>query len=342
MCLIITKLDKEHPVPDNHIENSVHSNSNGAGVAYVKDGRVVIDKIVGSVEELLKFSRDYNNKLDRYVMHHRLTTHGATNVENAHPFVVLSKDDGDPIDLVMVHNGIINTLDCGGYRNKEGASDTSKFVSLYLQPILKKFPTLYELDVFRDAWCPEFIGSGSKLVFLDSNDKIYYVNAKAGTGLNGVWYSNTCGFTSPKPVTTYYGNNYTRPYTASNDDQKKSPQSSTSAGNETDTHGSSHGTVSQPPSTKSTQTSSSTGKKYQFNIEKGYEHFLLSADPMWWNNLDAGEIAVELSDNRVEPYQLKSFVRLAPNELVAAVLEELSALAWYSSPEFDMLGKRVA
>lgn len=99
MCLAIAK-PANLLVPEDYLKTAFRANSDGAGFAYHKDGRVHIVKGFMQYEKFIEAWRPFA-KLAALI-HFRYTTHGATNHANCHPFEL---DDG-----ALIHNGIISGM----------------------------------------------------------------------------------------------------------------------------------------------------------------------------------------------------------------------------------------
>lgn len=208
MCLIIHKTkdvkDSDFKVTHKHIlEAGVNGNNDGIGIMYVNNGRVKFDKAyfdrkpnqhkwsydsTAAQKQAHWFKSKYES-LDTYVVHLRYGTHGLNNKDMCHPFRILTKGErlysGKPCeyDLFMMHNGIISVNE-----RVTNNSDTWHFAKDYLRPILLGNPELLQ-DLQIQHMLGEFIG-GSKLVFLDSTDRITYINKDMGTEKDGYWFSN--------------------------------------------------------------------------------------------------------------------------------------------------------
>jgi predicted glutamine amidotransferase len=195
MCLIVHKYAKDSVFTLQQFDTMINCNRDGLGIMYVDSGRVRVEKSVGSDKEKRELWMKHRDR-NHYVMHARLATHGAKDVENCHPYEILNMDKGDPVDLWMVHNGVIN-----GIKDVDTKmSDTWNFVNGVIKPIVKA-------DI-RALWQSEhlqyFIDRGigaSKLVFLtnkalkhNEKDKAAYysltINGNAGEVVNGCWLSN--------------------------------------------------------------------------------------------------------------------------------------------------------
>ena len=111
------------------------------------------------------------------VVHFRLATHGAKNLDNCHPHRVHD-------DLVMAHNGIISTMTRYATTAK---SDTVAFV----ERVLAKVPTDELLTERATRELEAAVGTYNKLVFLAADGRYSIVGEKQGTWDGGIWYSNT-------------------------------------------------------------------------------------------------------------------------------------------------------
>lgn len=196
MCIIIYNKNKK-PIPTENLERAYKANPDGAGVAFVRKGRVYVGKSV-KPEEIKKFISNYNTA--GALFHFRIKTHGSIKKENCHPFTVLSKDAGDPIDLVMMHNGILSFTE--EMRGKgDDRTDSEIFATDYLRPILLKNPDLLYTPAFISML--ESLSGYSKLAFLDSKGRTLIINEKKGEERGGIWYSNKSAF-KPEYITPLY------------------------------------------------------------------------------------------------------------------------------------------
>jgi hypothetical protein len=167
------------------LQNAYDHNSDGWGVMYAHAGRVITHKKKAGMTEFFAL---WDTLPDRgnIAVHFRFGTSGPTNDEGCHPFKVLSKDDGDPIDLYMMHNGVLR----GKYSGTKTKSDTMQYVE-DLQRQLRLAPAL-----LRDrGWIymqEELLGNPNKVVFLEGNGRWTYLNHEQGTRDKdtGVWHSN--------------------------------------------------------------------------------------------------------------------------------------------------------
>jgi predicted glutamine amidotransferase len=124
------------------------------------------------------------------VLHFRFATHGASNQDNCHPFLITNG--------VFFHNGILHDF---GSRDQ---SDTADFAETVLNrlpaDILDRQKYLDFLETYAKA-------QSSKFVFQKLTGEIIVLNKTAGVQEGKIWYSNY-GFRS-YTVTSYYdGHNY--------------------------------------------------------------------------------------------------------------------------------------
>ena len=240
MCLIILKPNADVTFNPDYMKSSVTRNNDGAGCMYVQDGRLVVEKIDGdyskhtSIDSITEWCNQKFTEHDAIAIHHRMTTDGSNHLDNIHPYKVLSIDDGDPVDLYMMHNGIIhnsrppattkvvgtkqvyNSWEDYLYDREDSSildatlvqpSDTSIFISDIVQPILKQDYTLLYTKAMQKL-LEEYIGTGSKLLFMDNTGTITLINENAGTWLDndgGCWLSNTYSHKSHGTTGNYYG-----------------------------------------------------------------------------------------------------------------------------------------
>ena len=194
MCIIISKNKNIDTLPKRaSLENAFNYNPDGAGMMYVDNGHVVIDKGYMTLESFLQrydeLCAKYNNfKNKALVFHFRIGTSSGNTPENTHPYPVTTKVENlhalkFNCDLGVAHNGIIHDYTPKDKNSK--TNDTQNFILTYLAPIYKHFKNFYKMDTMRAG-----INSitNSKFVFLDNHERTYYV----GDFINddGVLYSN--------------------------------------------------------------------------------------------------------------------------------------------------------
>lgn len=188
MCLIVVKNKPDAAFSIESFRASQTRNSDGTGIMYVEDGRVIVEKSMGNTpKDHLDLYYKHMNK-DQFILHHRMATQGEKTENNCHPFKVLSKDDGDPYDLYFAHNGQISMNKFGSDYDKK-LSDTHLFALQYLQPLIKQFPEIMDNAVFQ-YMLHDLIGGHNKLAFLRNDGRVWIYNRSAGEEINGCWLSN--------------------------------------------------------------------------------------------------------------------------------------------------------
>jgi len=159
------------------LNNCWKNNGDGAGILYMSDNKMQVFKEMKSFDtfydEYLRIRKSVSKQ--NIVLHFRISTHGKVNETNCHPFLVSD-------DLGFVHNGMIYNV-----RENKEYSDTYMFN----ETILKKLKDGFEYDEDILDMLQLYIGSGSKLIFLNSDDDYAIVNEKAGHWHLNCWFSNT-------------------------------------------------------------------------------------------------------------------------------------------------------
>jgi predicted glutamine amidotransferase len=163
------------------MRNAWDTNPDGAGIAYVADGQVHIDKGHMTFEA---FTEAYNKvpKVYPRVVHFRYATLGVINAENTHPFH-LNKSGA-----AMFHNGpcVSDSFDGDNQR-----SDSRHFAEDLMGHL-----DAYTIKHLKPVW-EGFIESGNKLVMLYADGHMDIINEKLGTWKKGVWLSNTYSIEPP-------------------------------------------------------------------------------------------------------------------------------------------------
>lgn len=191
------------------------ANSDGAGLCYIENGKVVIKKGFMCIADLLDAIDSIDNIEDRsLIVHFRISTQGGIRKDCTHPFP-LSKDMSDlrqlefESDWGIAHNGIIDMC-CEysygyGKTKKIDYSDTMKFISEYLTLIIK------DKAFKEDADTLELIEKmlGSKLAVMDNDGEITMI---------GKFYEEEDGFFSNTSYIPYTYKPYTAYSTAWDDD----------------------------------------------------------------------------------------------------------------------------
>jgi len=175
------------------------------------------DKIVEIFDKLKKHTT---------VFHYRYKTVGAVENKQCHPFKILNRRKHG-VDMYFMHNGTIQNTK----QRLKGESDTQAFNRTVLRPILSKMPSLIKTEAFQHL-IKEYMGAGSKLVFMYGKGQVVTINAEAGFKyLDGktskitddtkfekgsCWVSNEYsfrgGYRTNKTTTTYNGYPQNRTY----------------------------------------------------------------------------------------------------------------------------------
>lgn len=194
MCLLMVTMGQ---VPDyNSIVNASNNNPDGFGYAIHYGDRIITSRGMNAQKTIDKFFDALEGAgTDFVAMYHaRITTHGDSIIENAHPFRV-----GGRKDIILGHNGMLPIHPKQGDRR----SDTRIFAEDILPNL--GVESLDDKDSFKrlEGWA-----AGSKLAILTNapelRDSVYIVNEDLGTWDKDVWWSNS----SYKHSYTFYGSGY--------------------------------------------------------------------------------------------------------------------------------------
>ena len=159
-------------------------NSDGIGMMYADNNSLWHAKFVpNSFEQYLTFYREHIEGKP-CAWHSRLQTHGKTDLANAHPYEVISADEGYP--LYLMHNGILST----GNKADVTKSDTWHFIQNFLRPMLLKNPEFF-MDPAFEVLIGDFIGRNNKFVLLDAYGNQVTINEDEFVEYNGAKLSNT-------------------------------------------------------------------------------------------------------------------------------------------------------
>lgn len=188
MCIIAAKAAGA-PMPSREtIETMWEGNRDGAGIMYVENGKVKIEKGFMKYKNFIKALDRIEKRLDLtatpVVMHFRITTHGGTKPENCHPFPITDSVGAlqkltITTDIGVAHNGIIPI------EPRRGISDTMEYIASQLAPLKKALPRFYEnkhaMLLIKNA-------IESRMAFLTGSGKLYTIGDFIEDG--GVLYSN--------------------------------------------------------------------------------------------------------------------------------------------------------
>lgn len=200
MCLLLTQLSNSPALPEVWLKDFYSHNADGVGVMYVEGSSLVIEKCLPkSPEDFVNFYYSHIAGKD-CAYHLRMRTHGATDLENCHPYEVLnSKEHG--LDLWLMHNGILHTDN----KNDTTKSDTWHYIRDFLRPMLANNPDFFVTPEFQEL-IESHIGSSNKFVMMDNQNRLVTINENAGVYWGGLWLSNTYAWTASKTATKTYDN----------------------------------------------------------------------------------------------------------------------------------------
>lgn len=180
MCIIIAKYKNGRLPKKEELKNSFEYNGDGAGFMYVNNGKVIIDKgymtyenFIGRFDELCEEFNNFENK--SLVIHCRIGTSSSNTAKNTHPYPLSYKEKDlhkkyIETDLGVAHNGVIS--DYTPHWKNPTTNDTQEFIMKYLTPLYKNYKEFYKNKYIMNG-IEDIIKS--KLVFLDTEDKIYFV-----------------------------------------------------------------------------------------------------------------------------------------------------------------------
>jgi hypothetical protein len=176
MCIAILNTNRS-TLKKQTLRNCWENNGDGAGMLYIDN-----DNKLGVIKEMRSFDNFYNNYLDikrkygkrNIVLHFRISTHGKVNETNCHPFITND-------EVGFVHNGMIYDV-----------PTSTEFSDTYMfnETILKNLKNGFETNEVILDMLEFYIGSGSKLIFLNTDNQYAIVNEKAGHWSMGCWFSN--------------------------------------------------------------------------------------------------------------------------------------------------------
>lgn len=228
MCIIVLK-KKEVSLPKKeYLKNSFVNNDDGAGLMYVKNGMVQIEKGFMTWEEFEtrydELCEENNNFEDiNLVMHFRIGTQGKNDRHTCHPFPISSKHrflrkTELETDIGVVHNGIISSYSRGYIceDNESLLSDTQLFIKHCVLPfksLNRRFYLNQQVMKYLDEICD------GKLVFLSNDDTIHtlgqFVQDEDGVLYSNETYRYVYTYYNWGRNTTYYGGKYDKDYDAS-------------------------------------------------------------------------------------------------------------------------------
>ena len=185
MCLIMYSKDPKN-INFDDMQQAFKSNKDGFGLMYVKNDRIIHEKILPKkFKDIKKLYNKHKNNCDEIALHFRFKTQGKINIMNTHPYKVLNHKNSDR-ELYLMHNGPLLPIPL----IENDKSDTYNFIKYYFRNILKENINLLDNKEFIES-INEFIGT-DKLLILDSKTKKFTIfNELEGYYENNTWYSNS-------------------------------------------------------------------------------------------------------------------------------------------------------
>lgn len=154
------------------LRNAWQQCSDGAGMAYINDGEVVISKGYMKCKEFLEAYQTAvkTNPKSPFILHFRIKTMGDKVENNTHPFKIK--------DGALAHNGSFRGTGAGN----TGNSDTAIFAREFGEDLT------YE-NISADKRGFEDDIDTNKVVMLWNTGKHIILNESLGSWVNGVWFS---------------------------------------------------------------------------------------------------------------------------------------------------------
>ncbi|MEH1166433.1 hypothetical protein V6V47_13695 [Micromonospora sp. CPCC 205539] len=158
------------------------ANPHGHGFAIVTGSRIVVEHGMDGpsvIEAFAAARREYPD--GPALFHSRLTTHGATSLDNCHPFPV----GGDP-RTVLAHNGVLPR------RVQPGRGDTRSDTRIAVEDFLPRFGSLHLRRNRRRFARWMTVTNAVVVLSVDRRfpQRAYLLNEESGIWDGGRWYSN--------------------------------------------------------------------------------------------------------------------------------------------------------
>jgi glutamine amidotransferase len=197
MCIIAIQ-PKNEIISEQTLANCWDNNNDGAGIMYAIDGKIIVHKELDSFDKFLAYKKQVDKLNVNVVLHFRISTSGAIDKNNIHPFKVND-------NLYFCHNGILDiNVPIGSKIN-----DTQIFNNVFMKGMNPRF--IYN-ESTRNLI--QYSIGKNKFVFLDNKGEFFILNEHLGSWDSGVWYSNdsylySYNYATSKPYS--YLNSYYEP-----------------------------------------------------------------------------------------------------------------------------------
>lgn len=174
MC-VIAVLPPGVELTSDEIEGMYDTNPDGFGYMYARHGTLRVGKTTRWKDVIPMYRKARRKAKGNLVLHFRWGTHGAVNEAMCHPFMVSNK-------LAVVHNGVIPMKE-----DHKTMSDTALFV----ERVLKRMSGEWWKNSAALEMLENCVGVSNKLVLLDVDDNLIYINRTGFSTVGKVIVSNT-------------------------------------------------------------------------------------------------------------------------------------------------------
>lgn len=180
MCWLT--VGKSNEIPLNHIQTAYRvKNSHGFGISWYDNGVQTLKTM--SYKLFRKQMKAIGDK--QCIIHLRYATVGSVNIDNCHPFDVNGKQ--------LYHNGTFFSL-----KPTATTCDTSDSAILASMLSMCNFNKLSDIQPLVQHIATDKI---NRIVMMELDGSISYINKNLGIESNGIWYSNDYHLQEPpKPV----------------------------------------------------------------------------------------------------------------------------------------------
>ena len=178
MCLIVHRPTAGAHLPNAIIDSNLSYNDDGFGLAWREGGRLRYRKFGPADHQAFKaFLKKIDQTDNEYMAHFRMTTHGPSNKDMAHPYLYSDEEVGD---VLVFHNGIIPIS------TPSDKSDTLVFVESVLSQLPSKWWEQPALKYLVES------GIGySRLGIMTGEESIRITGDNKWVFQNGIYYSTT-------------------------------------------------------------------------------------------------------------------------------------------------------
>lgn len=165
-------------ITETEFDNCWDSNKDGGGFAYLdENGKFVVIKSL-FLDDLKKQWKEHHGKHGEYspfLLHFRAASAGKVEVDNCHPFIPNPK-------TAFIHNGTIRAMPYD-----KDKSDTRLFSEDFLSSLPHNFTKNKSILTMLD----KYLESNNKVVFLNTDGQLVFMNEKSWEKHNGAMFSNT-------------------------------------------------------------------------------------------------------------------------------------------------------